>query len=227
MITRIKARFKTTFLAGLLFITPVGFTLFVLTFLFKKLDTLFTPLLEKTLLYFVWTQYVGYHVPGLGFIVAVVLILLVGFLTTNIIGTRLVNFGERIVERIPVVRSLYAGAKQVIESVASSQTGAFRQVVLLEYPRKGLYCLGLITCENSGEVQRKTDQDVLNVFIPTTPNPTSGYLLFVPRDQLTYLDMSVEEGLKLIVSGGIVAPNQNSGKNSKRIPREELPSLPK
>lgn len=211
MITRIKARFKTVFLAGLLFIVPVGVTLFVLSFLFKKLDQLFTPLLEKLFLYLGHPEYIGYHIPGLGFVLALLSIFLIGLLTKNIIGKRLVFLGEKIVEKIPFVNSLYNGAKQVIEAVASSKAGAFRQVVLVEYPRKGLYCIGLITCENRGEIQERTDGNVINVFVPTTPNPTSGYLLFVPKNELTYLDMSVEDGIKMVISGGILSPGNSNG----------------
>ncbi|MBI5186707.1 MAG: DUF502 domain-containing protein [Nitrospinae bacterium] len=211
MITKIKTKAKTIFLAGLLFIVPGGFTVFVLSFLFKSLDQLFTPVLEKLFISLGHSEYIGYHIPGLGFILALFSIFLVGLITKNFIGKRLVAVGEKIVEKIPFVNSLYNGAKQVIEAVASSQAGAFRKVVLLEFPRKGLYCLGLVTCENTGEIQERTGgNNIINVFIPTTPNPTSGYLLFVPEDELTYLDMSVEDGIKMIISGGILSPNRSS-----------------
>lgn len=210
MLTKIKTKIKTIFLAGLLFIVPIGFTVFILSFLFTKLDSLFTPLLSRILIYFGYAGYVNYHLPGLGFVLALTIIFLVGLLTKNFIGKRLVLLGEKIVEKIPFVSSLYTGAKQVIEAVATSRKGAFRQVVLVEYPRKGIYCIGLITCEARGEIQDKTERDIVNVFLPTTPNPTSGYLLFFPREDIMYLNMTVDDALKLVVSGGIVAPNNYS-----------------
>jgi len=223
VIAKIKARVKTLFLSGLLFIIPAGFTLFVLTFLVNKLDLLFTPLLDRIFRYFGFPHFIGAPLPGLGFLLGLATIFLVGLLTRNFIGKKFVVLGEKIVEKIPFVSSLYNGAKQVIEAVASSKTGAFRRVVLLEYPRRGTYCIGLITCEDRGEIQEKTNQDVLNVFIPTTPNPTSGYLLFVPRDQLIYLDMSVEQGIKMVISGGIVAPNNSPDPQNREISESPAP----
>ncbi len=110
------------------------------------------------------------------------------------------------VEKIPLVRSLYSGAKQIIEAVTNSQVDTFSKVVMIEYPRKGLYSLGFITCEAKGEIQKNTDDFVINVFVPTTPNPTSGMLVFVSKKDVIPLSMTVEEGIKLVVSGGIVTP---------------------
>ena len=220
MLTQIKTKIKTIFLAGLLFIVPIGFTFFILSFLFTKLDSLFTPLLNEILDYLGHAEYVNYQIPGLGFVMALMLIFLVGLLTKNFIGKHLVQLGEKIVEKIPFVSSLYAGAKQVIEAVASSSKGAFRKVVLVEYPRKGLFCIGFITCEARGEIQERTEESVVNVFLPTTPNPTSGYLLFIPKSQLIYLDMAVDDALKLVVSGGIVSPNHQA--RSMAFPQNHL-----
>ena len=127
-------------------------------------------------------------------------------LTAGFVGRVLVGLGERLVHRMPVVRNVYGALKQIFETVMSQSSGAFRQVVLFEYPRRGSWAIGFITGRTEGEVQNVTEEEVLNVFLPTTPNPTSGYLLFIPRSELVLLDMTVEEGIKMVVSGGIVTP---------------------
>ena len=130
-----------------------------------------------------------------------------GLFAANYVGKKLIGFGERIVVRIPLVRSIYLTVKQIVDAfMHGGKNMAFKRVVLIEYPRKGIYSIGFITAESNGEVQAKTKENVMSVFLPTTPNPTSGYLLFVPREDVVVLDMSVEDGLKLVVSGGIIAP---------------------
>ena len=132
--------------------------------------------------------------------------MLVGVFTTNIFGRELVRLGEKILAKIPVVRSVYTGTKQVVQTVLDTEIETFSKVVLIEFPRKGLWALGFITCENKGEIQQKTGEEILNVFVPTTPNPTSGFLVFACRNEITDLSMSIEEGIKFAISGGIVAP---------------------
>ena len=118
----------------------------------------------------------------------------------------MVRFGERVVSRVPVVRTIYGVLKQIFDAVLAQSEGAFREVVLIEYPRKGIWVIGFITSNTEGEVQRVTPNDMVNLFLPTTPNPTSGFLLFVPRKDCIVLNMTVEEGVKLVISGGIVSP---------------------
>ena len=133
----------------------------------------------------------------------------VGMLATNFMGRFFVRIGESVLDRLPVVRSLYGAIKQIFETVFANQSEAFREVVMLEYPRKGMWVIGFLTGRSKGEVQAKTTKnDVYNVFVPTTPNPTSGFLLFVPEKDITRMDMSVEDGLKLVVSAGIVTPDK-------------------
>src|SRR5690606_28666631 len=130
----------------------------------------------------------------------------IGALTAGLLGHWLVRASDRIMQRMPVVRNVHSALKQILETVLAQQSKAFRQVVLLEYPRRGIWTLGFITGDTAGEGQGATDQDVLNVFVPTTPNPTSGFLLFVPRSDARVLSMSVEDGIKMVISGGIVTP---------------------
>ena len=144
--------------------------------------------------------------PGLGLVVLLVVITLIGALTAGFLGRMVLNIGERILARMPVIRSVYSAIKQILETVLQQQSKAFRQAVLVEYPRRGIWAIGFITGPTEGEVQNLTLQEVVNVFLPTTPNPTSGFLLFVPRKDVVFLDMSVEEAVKMVISGGIVTP---------------------
>ena len=146
------------------------------------------------------------EIPGLGFILAVILISAVGLLTRNFAGRKVVQLGEKMVDRIPLVRIIYSGVKQLLEAFFVQKTAAFRRVALLEYPRRGVYVIGFITGESRGEVQRKTDKNMINVFVPTTPNPTSGFYVLIPEDELVALDMTIEDAFKLIISGGIFTP---------------------
>lgn len=131
---------------------------------------------------------------------------MVGWFAKNFLGRLIINISENIVHRLPVIRAVYKAIKQIFETVMTSQSQAFREVVMFEYPRQGSWALGFVTGVTKGEVQRLTDTEVVNVFLPTTPNPTSGYLLFLPRKDLVFMKMSVEEGIKMIVSGGIITP---------------------
>ena len=145
-------------------------------------------------------------------ILIVLLIFVIGVLTQSFLGGKLVQLGEMIVDRIPVVRSIYTGAKQVVTTIAEADTKAFRKVVLVEFPRKGIYSLGFITGYTEGEVQELTNAKLVNVFVPTTPNPTSGFLVFVANEDIIELTMTVEDGIKFIISVGIVTPEYHQGK---------------
>ena len=134
------------------------------------------------------------------------IVLLVGWLTTSFFGRKIFEIGETLVEKIPFVRRVYKGSKQVVVSIAQADTSAFRKVVLLEFPRRGLLAIGFVTGETRGEVQKLTQNNMLNVFVPTMPNPTSGFLVFAPPEELTEISMTIEEGIKYVVSGGIVTP---------------------
>jgi uncharacterized membrane protein len=190
-------------IAGLLVWMPLGITFLVIRaivgFLDKSLLLLPEAYQPDTLL--------GFHLPGLGVVLAVVLVLTTGMIMANLLGRRLVNAWESLLSRIPLVRTLYAGIKQIMEAVLATDAKSFRRVLLVEYPRKGVWSLAFMTTDQLGEVQQKTETDVIGVFIPTTPNPTSGFVLMVPADEVIELDMTVEQGLKMIISMGTVVPD--------------------
>lgn len=190
-------------IAGLLVWMPLGITFLVIRaivgFLDKSLLLLPDAYQPDTLL--------GFHIPGLGVVLAVVLVLTTGMIMANLLGRRLVNAWESLLSRIPLVRSLYAGIKQIMEAVLATDAKSFRRVLLVEYPRRGVWSLAFMTTDQLGEVQQKTETDVIGVFIPTTPNPTSGFVLMVPADEVIELDMTVEQGLKMIISMGTVVPD--------------------
>lgn len=156
---------------------------------------------------------IGKSLPGIGIIISIFVILITGFIVTNVLGAKVFDFGERLLKKIPIVPKIYFGTKQIIDAFSLQGKQVFNRVALVEYPRKGSYAVGFVTGECKGEVQDKTREKLINVFIPTTPNPTSGMLILVPDDEIVYLDMSIEDGLKLIVSAGVVVPDKT--KNSE------------
>lgn len=158
--------------------------------------------------------YLPFEIHGLGLLAGFVFVLLVGILTRNFFGRKLVSLGEYVLNQIPGVRSVYVSIKQVIETIASTNSKSFRQVVMVEYPRKGIWAIAFVTGKTKGEVQQLTDDEVLNVFLPTTPNPTSGFLLFVSKKDLIPLHMTIEQGLKMVISAGIVTPTLSEGKQA-------------
>ncbi|CAI2717501.1 DUF502 domain-containing protein [Nitrospina watsonii] len=212
MLTDFKRRLRNIFITGLLVTVPIAFTVFILNFLFKTLDNWLSPMFTKLLIFAGAPIPPDFRLPGLGVIMTLLFIFLIGVFTKNIFGAKLVQVWETIVEKIPVVRSIYTGAKQVVTTIAQTDTKAFSKVVMVEFPRRGIYSLGFVTNETRGEVQALTDEDLINVFVPTTPNPTSGFLVFVPKEDVTVLSMTVEEGLKFIISCGIVTPPYIPGK---------------
>lgn len=185
-------RLRAYFLAGLLLTAPLAVTIGVAIWFVDLVDSRVLP--------------AGFRVPGLGLVIVFGAITLLGWFASGFIGRVVAQIEEWIVSRIPVVRSVYGATKQVVESVLAQKSGAFREVALFEYPRRGVWSIGFLTGTTAGEVQHRTQEETVNVFLPTTPNPTSGYLLFVPRGDLIILDMTVEEGIKMVVSGGIVTP---------------------
>jgi len=190
--------------AGLLVWVPVGITILIIKFL--------VDLMDQTLLLLPpgWRpeQLVGFRIPGLGLVLTIMVVLVTGIVATNLLGQRLLHLGERIVGRVPLVRSVYGAAKQVMHTLFSKGGKSFRKVVLVEYPRHGIWSLGFLTGEGTGEISRYTGQAMVNVFIPTTPNPTSGFLLLVPREDVKELSMSVDDGLKMIISLGVIVPEE-------------------
>ena len=205
------ARMRGYFFAGLLVVAPVGITFWLSWLVLSFIDARVTPLIPYA---YSPNTYVHFAIPGLGVLVLIIFIILVGALTRVLLGRWIVRGGEHLLSRMPIVRSIYGATKQIVETVLANQSDAFRQVVLFEYPRRGAWAMGFVTGKTTGEVQNITADEVVNVFLPPTPNPTYGYLLFLPRSELVELSMTVEEGIKMIISGGIVTPKD------KRSPEE-------
>ncbi len=196
-------RLRGYFLAGLLVVAPVGITFWLSWLVLSFVDARVTPLIPDT---YNPNTYVPFGIPGLGVLILILFITFTGALTRLLLGRWIVHGGEHLLSRMPVVRSVYSATKQIVETVLAHQSDAFRQAVLFEYPRRGSWAIGFVTGKTIGEVQHMTEDEVVNVFLPTTPNPTSGYLLFLPRRELVELSMTVEDAIKMIISGGIVTP---------------------
>ena len=208
---RFRSHVRGYFLAGVLVTAPIGITFYISWLLIRWVDSKVTPLIPAA---YNPESYLPFAVPGLGLIIVFIVLTFIGWSTAGMLGRLWMRVSENVLARMPVVRSVYGAVKQIIETILKQQSNAFREVVLFEYPRRGSWAIGFITGQTQGEVQNLTTDDVVNVFLPTTPNPTSGYLLFIPRKELVILDMTVEEGIKMVVSGGIVTPPD-------RRPREE------
>lgn len=188
--------------AGLLVWVPLGVTILIIKFMVDLMDQSLLLIPEP----YRPDALFGFHIPGLGVVLTAIVVLSTGMIVANLFGRQLVGLGERLLARIPVVRSIYSGVKQLMETVFSSKGESFRKVVLVEYPRPGIWTVAFLTSEAQGEAQRKTGHDVINIYVPTTPNPTSGFFLIVPRKDVIELDMSVDDGLKMILSVGVVVP---------------------
>jgi uncharacterized membrane protein len=205
VIKKFQRRLRNVFITGLLITLPIALTWFILQFLLKNFDAL-SPVFTRMLIQLGAPIPEGFRIPFLGLMVTLLIVLAVGWLTTNFFGKKLFELGELMIEKIPFVRRIYKGSKQVVSSIAEADTSTFRKVVLIEFPRRGLLAIGFVTGESRGEVQRVTRENMLNVFVPTMPNPTSGFLIFSPPEELTEVSMTIEEGIKYVVSGGIVTP---------------------
>lgn len=199
-------------ITGLLVWVPLGITILVIKLL--------VDLLDKTLLLLPHAlrpeTLIGVDIPGLGIILSILFVFSSGFIITNFAGKRLVSWGEDLLNRIPLVRSIYSALKQVTETVLTSDKNSFRQVVLIEYPRKGIWTIGFQTSDSPDEFNQLVGKKLLTIFVPTTPNPTSGYILMMPEEDITKLDMDVEDALKMVMSLGVVTPKsiRSAGKSN-------------
>ena len=218
-------RLRNYFLTGLIVAGPVGITMYIMWWFINLIDGLVKPLLPDS---YLPETYLPFTVPGVGLIFAVTALIVIGALTANLFGRSLVNYGEGIVNRMPVVRSVYRALKQIFETVLSQSSASFQNVGLIEYPRHGLYAIVFISTETTGEILHRADENgdgLLSVFLPTTPNPTSGFLLFVPSASVQILDMSVEEAAKLVISAGLVVPHYQD--KLKKLAKDAKASKPK
>ena len=203
------ARLRNYFLTGLVIAAPLFLTVYIIRTIINWIDSWVTPYIPAV---YLPDTYITYSVPGFGVVVALVFITLLGFLVANIVGRRLIYLGESMLARMPVVRSIYSGLKQIFETAVSTNTKPFKTVGMIEFPRKGLWSIVFISGDTRGEVAAKFpdgdgEGDILSVFVPTTPTPISGYLVFARQKDVVILDMSVEEAAKMVISAGIVTPD--------------------
>lgn len=190
--------------AGLLIWIPLGVTLLAITFLVDVMDRsllLLPPALRPEAL-------LGFRVPGLGIVLTAVIVLATGVVVTNLLGRKMLEWGEALLARIPLVRTIYMSVKKLTETVVNGTGRSFRRVALVEYPRPGMWTLAFITGDGAEEIEARTGRELVNVFVPTTPNPTSGFMLIVPRADVVELKMTTDEGLRMILSFGVVVPER-------------------
>jgi len=195
---------KRYFITGLLIWVPLGMTIWVLKFLISTMDQSLLLLPENLQP----ENLLGMNIPGIGTVLTIFVVFVTGLLTTNIIGQKLVSFWEGVLWRIPVVKSIYYGIKQVSDTLFSSQGDAFRKALLIQYPREGSWTIAFMTGQPGGDIVNHLKGDYISVYIPTTPNPTSGFFLMMPRSDVIELDMSVDVALKYIISMGVASPQQ-------------------
>jgi uncharacterized membrane protein len=208
------ARLRSSFLTGLVVIAPVAMTMWLLWTTMGWIDSVVLPLVPDQIQP---EKYIGINLRGVGLIIFLIFTVLVGWIAKGLIGRSLISFAESFVQRMPVVRSVYSGVKQIAETVFAQSERSFEKACLIQYPRKGIWAIGFISTEAKGEVAREaeTDDTLISVFVPTTPNPTSGFLLFFPKSDIIELDMSVEDAAKLVISAGLVYPG---GKDPHQLP---------
>lgn len=222
---------RSRFLAGVVIAAPITITFYLVASFIGWIDARVKPLIPRA-----WNPetYIpdtvsifglefNLALPGLGVLVAVVMLTLLGAVGANLIGRSMIKAGDRFLSNVPVVKNIYSLFKQLFETIASSQESSFRDMVLVEYPKKGTWCIGFVTAAIKGEVSAKLGDGMIGVFVPTTPNPTSGFYMFVPKAEVIDLDMSVEEGAKMIVSVGMVVPEQLSNEQIVDV-IEKIPS---
>ena len=190
---------RTYFLTGLVVTGPVGLTFLLITWVIDLLDGWFKPLLPTQ---FQPEQYLPYDIPGVGLIVALIIVLLVGGFTANFLGRRLIAIGDNIITQMPAIGTVYNALRQIFKA-AIDNNRSFSEVAMIEYPRKGVWAIGFVTNDIEGQIANQVGGETIAIFLPTTPNPTSGFLLFLPKEDVKILDMTVEEGARLVISAGL------------------------
>lgn len=198
------ARIRVNFLAGIVLVGPVALTIYLAWTFITFVDDLIVPWVPKA-----WNPqtYLDTYIPGFGLMVFLIFTTIVGYFTRNLFGRQLVRLVEGWVDRMPVIRTIYNALKQIAETILSQSKTSFKQACLIEYPRRGLWAIAFVSTRTKGEIPGKADEpEMVSVFLPTTPNPTSGFLLFVPRKDVVLLDMDVEQAAKLVISAGLVTP---------------------
>ena len=214
------AALRNNFLTGLVVVLPLGLTLWLVWTLIGWVDGLVLPVVQPFVpAIFSFDGQIGAHMRGVGLVIFVIFTVLAGWIAKGLIGRSLIGLTESIFSRMPIVRTIYFGAKQIAENVFSQSERKFEKACLIEYPRKGIWAIGLISTSTRGEVVAKAGGgEMVSVFVPTTPNPTSGFLLFFPREDVIELDMSIEDAAKLVISAGLVYPNRAKPENASAEP---------
>ena len=197
----ITSKLRNAFIAGIVVLVPIGFTLYLTLFLIKISSKLIPNEINPN-------NYLPFSIPGLEILLSVIFITIVGGISLSFFGKKILNLINDLFKRIPILRTIYSAIGQMTESFTSKSDNK-KSVVLIEYPKKGSWAVGFATKENKGEISKKTNKDLVNVFVPTTPNPTSGFLLMFPKDEVIFLDMTFEEASKFIVSAGTSDPAEN------------------
>ncbi|MBB4192586.1 putative membrane protein [Rhizobium aethiopicum] len=224
----VATRLRNNFLAGLIICAPIAITIWLTWTFIHWSDSWVRPYIPAR-----WNpeSYLNFAIPGFGLLTAVVLITVVGFLGKNLIGQSIVGFGESVVQRMPLVRTIYRSVKQIFETVLKEQSNSFKKVGLIEYPSPGLWALVFVATDAKGEIASKFNamgQDMVAVFLPPTPVPTAGFLVFVPREKIVVLDMSPEDAAKFLISGGLVAPGTPPPEpKPKHLPRPKPVAISK
>ncbi len=213
--TTMMQRIRSNFLTGLVIVAPIVLTGYLIWTVVTFIDAKVVPLVPAA---YNPSTYLGTYVPGFGVVIFLVFTAIFGALTKGIFGRQLLRMWENLVGRTPVVRSIYSGLKQVVETVISQNNATFQKACLIEYPRRGIWVIGFITTDATGEVQEKTSDDMTAIFVPTTPNPTSGVFVYVPKPDVIILDMTIEDAAKLVISAGLVVPPTRAEIAARRKP---------
>ncbi|HEY3315969.1 MAG TPA: DUF502 domain-containing protein [Bacillota bacterium] len=198
-------RIRAWLITGIIVLLPVYGTIYVLRVVFNFLNGLTEGLVQNIRLF-------GFPIPGLGFVLTIAVVILAGFLTNIWIGRQLLKGIELMVQRTPLVRTVYGTIKQIVDAFAKPNQSAFKRVVMIEWPRKGIYTLAFVTGESPRSVNEKSGEKMVNVFVATTPNPTSGFLMLVPETQVVQTSLSVEDGMKMVISGGVINPEKGNAR---------------
>jgi len=207
-------RLRAYFLAGILVTGPIAFTLWITWSIIDFVDRAVSHLVPTS---YSPGTYFPFNIPGFGLVVAVVALTLIGWLTAGYAGRLLLRLSDRLMKRMPVVRGIYSAFKQIFETVLAKRSNTFREVVLVEWPRRGMWTVAFVTAQGEGEIKAKVAPETIGLYVPTTPNPTSGYLVYVPREDIVPLSMSVEDGIKLVISGGIITPEHGEAPLAAKV----------
>lgn len=203
------------FFAGMVIVAPIVVTFLLLQYMIAQIDSRIVPLLPAALKP---ETYLNYAVPGFGLLVLIFTLTIIGAIATNLIGRSIIRTLDRFLSTVPIVRNVYSAFKQLVDVLATNHTSKFDEVVLIEYPRKGCWCVGFVASSARGEIGTRLTANHIGVFVPTTPNPTSGFLMYVEPSEVIRMDMSVEDGAKMILSAGLVVPEHMPLKKGERLP---------